>query len=197
VRLSVAGPSLVSLGACYSRVINAVGSGSVRISMDGDGKPTVYELRDVYYVPNMGTNNLLSVTYMSERNYLWILKGKTLSPTQESAHVARASINTWHRRLGHAMTQSIKKLVDQSMVTGMEAETKRMVLHILTAYHASRGKRLETSYLETSYQRNRMSKTLGDYTGFIPTSVAPLMLKDTLDAGISCRLLMLFCTMSE
>ena len=142
--------SAVPIGLGDDRVINAVGSGSVRISMDGDGKPTVYKLRDVYYVPNMGTNNLLSVTYMSERNYstifgrdecsilkgrnvigkarkrdkLWILKGKTLSPTQESAHVVRASIDTWHRRLGHAMTQSIKKLVDQSMVTGMEAETE-------------------------------------------------------------------------
>jgi len=44
--------------------------------------------------------------------------------TQESVHIARASIDIWHRRLGHAMTQSIKKLVDQSMVTGMEAETE-------------------------------------------------------------------------
>jgi len=88
--------------------------------MEVDGKSTVYELHDVYYVPNMGMNNLLSVTYMSERNYslffgrdecnilkgrnvigkarkkdkLWILKGKTLSPTQESAHIVKASINT-------------------------------------------------------------------------------------------------------
>jgi len=108
----------ISLGD--DRVIDAVGSGSVRISMDGNGRPTVYELQDVYYVPNMETNNLLSVTYMSERNYstifgrnecsilkgmnvigkarkrdkLWILEGKTLFPTQESAHVARTSINT-------------------------------------------------------------------------------------------------------
>ena len=59
----------VSIGLGDNRVIDAVGSGSVRISMDGDGRPTVYKLRDVYYVPNMGTNNLLSVTYMSERNY--------------------------------------------------------------------------------------------------------------------------------
>jgi len=88
--------------------------------MEIDGKSTVYELCDIYYVPNIGMNNLLSVTYMSERNYslffgrdeynilkgknvigkarkrdkLWILEGKTLSPTQESAHVAKASINT-------------------------------------------------------------------------------------------------------
>jgi len=114
----------------------------------------VYKLWDVYYVPNMGTNNLLSVTYMSERNYsiffgrdecsilkgtnvirkaikrdkLWILEGKTLFPIQESAHVVRTSINTWHRRLGHAIMQSIKKLVNQSMVTGMEVE-KNSVVH--------------------------------------------------------------------
>jgi len=51
------------------RVINTVGSGLVRISMDSDRRLMVYELRDVYYVPNMRTNNLLSVTYMSEKNY--------------------------------------------------------------------------------------------------------------------------------
>ena len=143
--------SAIPIGLGDDRVIDAVGSGSVRISMEVDGKPTVYELCDVYHVPNMGTNNLLSVTYMSERNYstifgrdecsilkgmnvigrarkrnkLWILEGKTLFPTQESAHVTRASINTWHRCLGHAMMQSIKKLIDQSMVTGMEAETEK------------------------------------------------------------------------
>jgi len=60
-----------------------------------------------------------------KRDKLWILEGKTLSPTQESAHIAKASINTWHRRLGHAMTQSVTKLVDQSMVTGMEAKMDR------------------------------------------------------------------------
>ena len=143
--------SAIPIGLGDNRVIDAVGSGSVRISIEVDGKPTVYELRDVYYVPNMGTNNLLSVTYISERNYstifgqdecsilkgmnvigrarkrnkLWILEGKTLFLTQESAHVARASINTWHRRLGHAIMQSIKKLIDQSMVTGMEAKTEK------------------------------------------------------------------------
>ena len=143
--------SAVSISLGDDRVIDAVGSGSVRISIEVNGKPTVYELCDVYYVPNMGTNNLLSVTYISERNYstifgqdecsilkgmnvigrarkrnkLWILEGKTLFPTQESAHVTRASINTWHRCLGHAMMQSIKKLIDQSMVTGMEAEMEK------------------------------------------------------------------------
>ena len=60
-----------------------------------------------------------------KRDKLWILKEKTLSPTQESAHIARALINTWHRRLGHAITQSVKKLVDQSMVTGMEAKMEK------------------------------------------------------------------------
>ena len=57
-----------------------------------------------------------------KRNKLWILKEKTLSPTQEYAYIAKTSINTWHRHLGHAMTQSVKKLVDQSMVTGIKAK---------------------------------------------------------------------------
>jgi len=143
--------SAVPIGFGDDRVIDVVGSGLVRISMDGDGRPMVYKLWDIYYVPNIGTNNLLLVIYMSERNYsiffgrdkcnilkgtnvigkarkrdkLWILEGKTLFPIQESAHVVRTSINTWHRCLGHAMMQSIKKLVDQSMVTGMEAKMEK------------------------------------------------------------------------
>ena len=48
-----------------------------------------------------------------------------LFPIQESAYVARTSINTWHRCLGHAMMQSIKKLINQSMVTGMEAKMEK------------------------------------------------------------------------
>jgi len=110
----------VPIGLGNDRVIDAVRPGSVRISMKVDEKSMVYELCDVYYVPNMGMNNLLSVTYISKRNYslffgqdeynilkgrnvigkarkrnkLWILKGKTLFPTQEFTHIAKASINT-------------------------------------------------------------------------------------------------------
>ena len=102
----------IPIGLGDDKVIDAIGLELVRISMEIDGKSTVYELCDVYYVPNMGMNNLLSVTsvtYMSETNYsiffgqdkctilksrnvigkarkrnkLWILKGKMLSPTQE------------------------------------------------------------------------------------------------------------------
>ena len=60
---------LTPIGLGDDRVINAVGSGSVRISMKVNGKSIVYELCDVYYIPNMEMNNLLSVTYMSKRNY--------------------------------------------------------------------------------------------------------------------------------
>jgi len=143
--------STVPIGLGNNRVIDAVGSGSVRVSMSVNDKTTTYKLRDVYYVPNMGTNNLLSVTYMIERDYtvnfgrhdyrilkgidligkvtkrdkLWILEGKTLPPTRDTAHIAKASINTWHRRLGYAMTPSIRKLVKKSMVSGIEAENSK------------------------------------------------------------------------
>ena len=51
---------------------------------------------------------------------LWVLKGTTLSPDHQSAHIATTSLHMWHKRLGHAMTRSIRKLSDQSMVTGLE-----------------------------------------------------------------------------
>jgi len=34
-----------------------------------DGKSRLFELQDVYYVPDMGTNNLLSVTYIVWEEY--------------------------------------------------------------------------------------------------------------------------------
>jgi len=137
-------PIPISLGD--NRTIKALGSGSVQISMDVDGKSNIYELRNIYYVPDMGTNNLLSVTYMVNKGYfvsfgahkceitrsenvigkaekqrnLWILQGTTVLPTQESAHIANVPLELWHRRLGHAMTQSIEKLSHQSMVTGLD-----------------------------------------------------------------------------
>jgi len=61
----------------------------------------------------------------TKRDKLWILEGKTLAPAQDTAHIAKASINTWHRRLGHAMTQSIRKLAEKSMVLGIEAENNK------------------------------------------------------------------------
>ena len=41
-------------------------------------------------------------------------------PDSYVAHVAKASLSVCHKRLGHAMTHSIKKLLESSMVTGME-----------------------------------------------------------------------------
>jgi len=59
----------VSIGLGDNRVTDAVGSGLVRVSMSIDSKMIIYKLCDVYYVHNIGTNNLLSVTYMIEKNY--------------------------------------------------------------------------------------------------------------------------------
>jgi len=59
----------IPIGLGDDRIINAIGSGPVRISMEVDGRSMVYELCNIYYVSNIGMNNLLSVMYISERNY--------------------------------------------------------------------------------------------------------------------------------
>ena len=59
----------ISIGLGDDSIIKAVGSGSVRISITVDGTSRLFELQDVYYVPDMGTNNLLSVTYMVQKGY--------------------------------------------------------------------------------------------------------------------------------
>ena len=92
------------------------------------------------------TNNLLSVTYMVKKGYtvdfgvnnckirkdgnvvgiaerklgLWVLKGTTSSPDYQSAHITTTLLHMWHKCLGYAMTWSIRKLSDQSIVTGLE-----------------------------------------------------------------------------
>ena len=136
-------PVPISLGD--DSIIKAIGSGSIRISMNVNGISKIFELRDVYYVPDMGANNLLSVSYMMKRGYivifgvdkceiakdgivvgeahymkgLWVLKGNTSLITQNSANIAKMPLSIWHRRLGHAMMRSVKKLSDLLMVTGM------------------------------------------------------------------------------
>jgi len=59
----------IPIGLEDNRTIKAVGLESVRIMMDIDGKSSVYKFQDVYYVPDMGTNNLLLVTYMVNKGY--------------------------------------------------------------------------------------------------------------------------------
>jgi len=100
----------------------------------------------MYYIPEIGSNNLLSVTYMVNKGYfvgfgahkceiskgdtvigeaekrrnIWILQGVTIPPVAESAHIVKASLKLWHKCLGHAMTRSVKKLLYKSMVTGLD-----------------------------------------------------------------------------
>jgi len=40
-------------------------------------------------------------------------------------HVAKASLNVWHKWLGHVMTHSVKKLLELSTVTGIELTDDR------------------------------------------------------------------------
>jgi len=93
----------------------------------------------------MGTNNLLSVTYIVQKGYtvnfgtnmceiskarsiigraknrkrLWVLDGNPVVPNPHVAHVAKASLSIWHKQLGHMMTRSVK-LLELSIVTGIE-----------------------------------------------------------------------------
>ena len=59
----------ISIGLGDDSVIKAIRSGSIRITMDVGKESKTYELRDVYYVLDMGANNLLSVTYMVKKGY--------------------------------------------------------------------------------------------------------------------------------
>jgi len=136
----------ISIGLGNDSVIKAIGSGSIRITMDIGKESKIYELCDVYYVPDIGANNLLFMTYMMKKGYtvdfgvnnckirkdgnavgiaekklgLWVLKDTTSSLDHQSAHIATTLLHMWYKCLGHAMTRSIRKLSDQSMVMGLE-----------------------------------------------------------------------------
>jgi len=60
----------VSIGLEDDSIIRAIGLGSVIISMNVDESSRPFEFRDVYYVPEMGSNNLLSVSYIINKGYL-------------------------------------------------------------------------------------------------------------------------------
>jgi len=91
--------------------------------MTVDEKSRLFELQDIYYIPDMGTNNLLSVTYMVWKRYtinfgeklyeiskagliigiaknkkrLWVLDRNSVVPDPQVAHVAKISLNVWHK----------------------------------------------------------------------------------------------------
>jgi len=136
----------ISIGLGDNSIIKAIGLGSIRISMDVNSRSKIFELCDMYYVLDMGTNNLLSISYIVKKGYtvnfgvdkceiakdriivgeaysmkgLWVLKGNTSLITQNSANIAKMSLSIWHRQLGHSIIRSVKKLLDLSMVTGMK-----------------------------------------------------------------------------
>ena len=55
-----------------------------------------------------------------KRRNLWTLQGVTIPPVAESAHIAKVSLELWHKYLGHAMTWSVEELSHKSMVTGLD-----------------------------------------------------------------------------
>jgi len=78
------------------------------------------------YTVDFGVNNCKirkdgNVVGIAERKLgLWVLKGTTSSPDYQSAHITTTLLHMWHKCLGYAMTWSIRKLSDQSIVTGLE-----------------------------------------------------------------------------
>jgi len=116
------------------------------MNVDESSRP--FEFWDVYYVPEIGGNNLLFMSYIINKGYLvnfntnqykilkkniivgsgdrknnlWILNGKTIPPERHVVHVARVSINIWHNWLGHAIMRSVRKLSRLSMVMGLDVE---------------------------------------------------------------------------
>ena len=114
--------------------------------MTVNGKLRLFELWDIYYIPDMRTNNLLSVIYMVQKRYtvnfgaklceiskagsvigraknkkrLWVLNGNLVVSDPQVVHVVKASLNIWHKLLGHTITYSVKKLLESSIVTGIE-----------------------------------------------------------------------------
>jgi len=109
----------ISIGLGNDSIIKAVGSGSVRISIIVDRTSRLFELQNVYYVPDIGTNNLLSVTYMVQKGYtvnfgtniceiskarsiigkaknrkgLWVLDGNPVVLDPHIAYVVKASLS--------------------------------------------------------------------------------------------------------
>jgi len=123
----------ILIGLGNDSIIKAVRSGSIRISMTVDKKSRLFELRDMYYVLDIGTNNLLLVTYMVWKGYtinfrerlceiskarsiigiienkkgLWVLDRNLVVSDPQVAYVMKASLNIWYKWLGHVMTCSV------------------------------------------------------------------------------------------
>jgi len=151
--------------------------------MTVDRTSRLFELWDIYCVLDMGTNNLLLVTYIVQKGYsinfgsntceiskarsiigraknrkrLWVLDGSPIMPDLQVAHIAKVLLSVWHKQLGHVMICSVKKPLESSMVIGMELTDDRQ--HRM------------------QFLRNQMWKILGDYTRSILMSVDPLTLK--------------------
>jgi len=113
----------IPIGLGNNSIIKAVRLGSVRILITVDGKSRLFELWDIYYVLDMGTNNLLSVTYIVQKEYtvnfrerlckiskarsiigitknkkgLWVLDRDSAISDPQVAYVVKASLNVWYK----------------------------------------------------------------------------------------------------
>ena len=80
----------ISIGLGDDSIIKAVGSGLVKISMTVDRISRLFKLWDIYYVLDMRTNNLLSVTYMIQRGYTINFGAKLYEISKAGSVIKRA-----------------------------------------------------------------------------------------------------------
>lgn len=135
--------------------VEAVGRGTVMLDIEcSPGRTKKCTLTDVLYVPGL-TFNLISVSKSSDKigravftseGCEFLDAGGKVAATgrrvgdlyylncrenQQSARVTQGSdspqAELWHRRFGHLGTQSMQKLVDSDMVTGLNCKITKQV----------------------------------------------------------------------
>jgi len=131
--------------------IPIIGFGNIQITIQSPNGPRVITLKDTAYVPSFHTNvvalrrfnqkgvywdqmnNTLirdnqTFGYIEERHQQWVLEYNSPSNSAFPAHSAkprslRASMKTWHRRLGHLNKEAIKHLLTQAKMDSINKDT--------------------------------------------------------------------------
>ena len=141
-------PEKVTLGD--GRDLKAVGRGKVSLVLRLPGGETkLRKLYDTLYVPGLSFN-LVSVSKVSEagRVVRFLEKGCQIVNSQnkmiataskygslyfldcqssEQMHVAKVSVDVWHRRYGHLNAHSLKQLSVEGLVDGFNYDSSREI----------------------------------------------------------------------
>ena len=140
-------PENVTLGD--GRTLEAIGRGTVTLVMklpNGEREPR--KLLETLHVPDLSVN-LVSVSKVSERGRVvrFVDKGCEIADshdrllatatkcgslyfldclTTEQMHIAKVSMDVWHRRYGHLNAQSLKKL-SEGLVNGFDCDGSKVI----------------------------------------------------------------------